>query len=223
MVIASVRGDRGGGHHQHMGRILALRPELGSLRHSKPVLLVDYRYAKAMESHRVFYHGMRAYQYLDIAGGKSVEYLLPFLALDDAGEEFYPDVHALQEKIKKLKSKEMDKRRKPAIREPRPHLTMEEMRSYLTSLREIESVTGIRYIKLQVTPKMVIGFGEPSGKKCAINLVVLVRAHNECMRFKSPEDKNYIFMGHSPAVALLRRLQNRQPFDTESFQEEEEK
>ena len=30
-------------------------------------------------------------------------------------------------------------------------------------------------------------------------------------------------MGHSPAVALLRRLQNRQPFDTESFQEEEEK
>lgn len=30
----------------------------------------------------------------------------------------------------------MDKRRKPAIREPRPHLTMEEMRSYLTSLRE---------------------------------------------------------------------------------------
>ena len=90
-------GDRGGGHHQHMGRILALRPELGSLRHSKPVLLVDYRYAKAMESHRVFYHGMRAYQYLDIACSKSVEYLLPFLALDDAGEEFHPDVHALQE------------------------------------------------------------------------------------------------------------------------------
>ena len=70
----------------------------------------------------------------------------------------------------------MDKRRKPAIREPRPHLTMEEMRSYLTSLREIESVTGIRYIKLHVT-----------------------------------------------AMALLRRLQNRQPFDTESFHEEEKK
>ena len=51
----------------------------------------------------------------------------------------------------------MDKRRKPAIREPRPHLTMEEMRSYLTSLREIESVTGIRYIKLHVTAKMIIG------------------------------------------------------------------
>ena len=54
----------------------------------------------------------------------------------------------------------MDKRRKPAIREPRPHLTMEEMRSYLTSLKEIESVTGIRYIKLHVTAKMIIGIRE---------------------------------------------------------------
>lgn len=117
----------------------------------------------------------------------------------------------------------MDKRRKPAIREPRPHLTMEEMRSYLTSLREIESVTGIRYIKLHVTAKMIIGIREASGKEFTINLDDLFRAYNECLRFTSPEVKKYIFMGHSPAVALLRRLQNRQPFDTESFQEEEEK
>ena len=115
----------------------------------------------------------------------------------------------------------MDKRRKPAIREPRPHLTMEEMRSYLTSLREIESVTGIRYIKLHVTAKMIIGIREASGKEFTINLDDLFRAYNECLRFTSPEVKKYIFMGHSPAVALLRRLQNRQPFDTESFQEEE--
>ena len=117
----------------------------------------------------------------------------------------------------------MDKRRKPAIREPRPHLTMEEMRSYLTSLREIESVTGIRYIKLHVTAKMIIGIREASGKEFTINLDDLFRAYNECLRFTSPEVKKYIFMGHSPAVALLRRLQNRQPFETESFQEEEEK
>ena len=117
----------------------------------------------------------------------------------------------------------MDKRRNPAIREPRPHLTMEEMRSYLTSLREIESVTGIRYIKLHVTAKMIIGIREASGKEFTINLDDLFRAYNECLRFTSPEVKKYIFMGHSPAVALLRRLQNRQPFDTESFQEEEEK
>ena len=117
----------------------------------------------------------------------------------------------------------MDKRRKPAIREPRHYLTMEEMRSYLTSLREIESVTGIRYIKLHVTAKMIIGIREASGKEFTINLDDLFRAYNECLRFTSPEVKKYIFMGHSPAVALLRRLQNRQPFDTESFQEEEEK
>lgn len=117
----------------------------------------------------------------------------------------------------------MDKRRKPAIREPRPHLTMEEMRSYLTSLKEIESVTGIRYIKLHVTAKMIIGIREASGKEFTINLDDLFRAYNECLRFTSPEVKKYIFMGHSPAVALLRRLQNRQPVDTESFHEEEKK
>ena len=77
----------------------------------------------------------------------------------------------------------MDKRRKPAIREPRPHLTMEEMRSYLTSLREIESVTGIRYIKLHVTAKMIIGIREASGKEFTINLDDLFRAYNECLRF----------------------------------------
>ncbi len=97
---------------------------------------------------------------------------------------------------------------------------MEEMRAYLTSLKEIESVTGIRYIKLHVTAKMIIGIREASGKEFTINLDDLFRAYNECLRFTSPEVKKYIFMGHSPAVALLRRLQNRQPFDTESFHEE---
>ncbi len=83
----------------------------------------------------------------------------------------------------------MDKRRKPAIREPRPHLTMEEMRSYLTSLKEIESVTGIRYIKLHVTAKMIIGIREASGKEFTINLDDLFRAYNECLRFTSPGSK----------------------------------
>ena len=83
----------------------------------------------------------------------------------------------------------MDKRRKPAIREPRPHLTMEEMRSYLTSLREIESVTGIRYIKLHVTAKMIIGIREASGKEFTINLDDLFRAYNECLRFYKPRSQ----------------------------------
>lgn len=115
--------------------------------------------------------------------------------------------------------------RKPLVRdpEPRPDLTKEEMREKLIGIKEIESVTGIRYIRLHVTAKMIIGIRESSGKEFTINLDDLFRAYNECLRFTSPEVKKYIFMGHSPAVALLRRLQNRQPFDTESFHEEEKK
>ena len=97
----------------------------------------------------------------------------------------------------------MDRRRKPAIREPRPDLTMDEMRAYLMELKEIESVTGIRYIKLHVTAKMIIGIRETSGKEFTINLDDLYRAYQECLRFTSPEVKKYIFMGHSPAVELL--------------------
>mgnify|MGYP006961304329 FL=1 len=100
----------------------------------------------------------------------------------------------------------MDRRRKPAIREPRPDLSMDEMRAYLMELKEIESVTGIRYIKLHVTAKMIIGIRETSGKEFTINLDDLYRAYQECLRFTSPEVKKYIFMGHSPAVALLRPL-----------------
>lgn len=100
----------------------------------------------------------------------------------------------------------MDRRRKPAIKEPRPDLSMDEMRAYLMEVKEIESVTGIRYIKLHVTAKMIIGIRETSGKEFTINLDDLYRAYQECLRFTSPEVKKYIFMGHSPAVALLRPL-----------------
>ena len=108
--------------------------------------------------------------------------------------------------VQNSRLKVMDRRRKPAIREPRPDLTMDEMRAYLMELKEIESVTGIRYIKLHVTAKMIIGIRETSGKEFTINLDDLYRAYQECLRFTSPEVKKYIFMGHSPAVALLRLL-----------------
>jgi putative molybdopterin biosynthesis enzyme moaB len=104
----------------------------------------------------------------------------------------------------------MDRRRKPAIREPRPEISLEEMRAILENITEIESATGIRYVKLHVTPKMIIGIRESSGKEFTINLNDLYRAYQECLRFTSPEVKKYIFMGHSPAVALLRMLQNHE-------------
>lgn len=104
-------------------------------------------------------------------------------------------------------STKIDRRRKPAIREARPDLTMEEMREKLTTLTTLETATGIKYIKLHVTKKMIIGIRESSGKEFTINLDDLYRAYQECLRFTSPEVKKYIFMGHSPAVALLRLLQ----------------
>lgn len=103
----------------------------------------------------------------------------------------------------------IDRRRKPAIREPRPELTLEEMRAALLNIHELESATGIRYIKLRITKKMVIGIRESSGKEFTINIDQLYKAYQECLRFTSPEVKKYIFMGHSPAVALLRLLQKQ--------------
>ena len=41
----------------------------------------------------------------------------------------------------------MDRRRKPAIREPRPEITLEEMRAILENITEIESATGRRILR----------------------------------------------------------------------------
>jgi hypothetical protein len=94
----------------------------------------------------------------------------------------------------------------------RPEITLEEMRAILENITDIESATGIRYVKLHVTAKMIIGIRESSGKEFTINLNDLYRAYQECLRFTSPEVKKYIFMGHSPAVALLRMLQKHETY-----------
>lgn len=111
--------------------------------------------------------------------------------------------------MEQMSEEKIDRRRKPAIYEPRPALTMDEMREFLMGLQEIESVKGIKYVKLHVTARMIIGIREASGKEFTINLEQLYTAYQKCLRFTSPEVKKYIFMGHSPAVVLLRMLQNR--------------
>ena len=108
-----------------------------------------------------------------------------------------------------MKPEKIDHRRKPAIYEPRPELTKEGMRKYLMGLDEITTPKGIKYVKLHVTARMIIGIREASGKEFTINLDDLFHAYQKCLRFTSPEVKKYIFMGHSPAVVLLRLLQNR--------------
>lgn len=111
--------------------------------------------------------------------------------------------------MEQMSEEKIDRRRKPTIYEPRPALTMDEMREFLMGLQEIESVKGIKYVKLHVTARMIIGIREASGKEFTINLEQLYTAYQKCLRFTSPEVKKYIFMGHSPAVVLLRMLQNR--------------
>ena len=91
--------DRGGSHHEDMRWILALAPQFRSLCHTKAVLLVDDGNAQALEHHGVFQYGMGADQNLDIAGGEVGKNLFSFLSFHDARQQFYPDVHALQERV----------------------------------------------------------------------------------------------------------------------------
>lgn len=100
-------------------------------------------------------------------------------------------------------------RRRSTVIEPRPSLPQEKMRELLEDIKEIETATGIRYINLHLTKKMIIGVRESSGKEFTINLDELYKAYQQCRRFTSPEVKRYIFMGHSPAAALLKLLKNK--------------
>ena len=100
-------------------------------------------------------------------------------------------------------------RKRSMVTEDRPPLSPERMRDLLTNIHEIETPTGIKYIKLRITKRMVIGVRESSGKEFTINLDELHNAYEKCLRFTSPEVKRYIFMGHSPAVVLLRLLKNK--------------
>lgn len=100
-------------------------------------------------------------------------------------------------------------RKRSMVTEDRPPLTPEQMRELLEGITEIETATGIRYIRIHLTAKMLIGIRESSGKEFTINLGELYQAYQKCLRFTSPEVKRIIFMGHSPAVTLLRMLKEK--------------
>lgn len=86
-------------------------------------------------------------------------------------------------------------------------MSKEEMRRRLAGLKEIESVRGARYVRLRLTKRMVIGIRESSGKEFTINTDQLYDAYLHCEKLTSPEMKKYIFMGHSPALAILRHFE----------------
>lgn len=118
--------------------------------------------------------------------------------------------------------------RRPKVKEweNRPPLTKEKMRTLLHGLKEIESSTGIKYVELRITHKMIIGVRQSSGKEFTINTDQLYDAYTRCLQFTSPEVKKIIFMGHSPAVAILRWLkteQNKQAETGESLEADSKK
>lgn len=100
-------------------------------------------------------------------------------------------------------------RKRSTKTETRPTLSAEKMRELLEGIHEIETPTGIKYVNLRLTKRMVIGVRESSGKMFTINLDELYDAYLHCLRFTSPEVKRHIFMGHSPAVVLLRLLKEK--------------
>lgn len=100
-------------------------------------------------------------------------------------------------------------RKRSTLTEARPPLSAERMRELLAEIHEIETPTGIKYVNLRLTKRMVIGVRESSGKEFTINLDELYDAYLHCLRFTSPEVKRRIFMGHSPAVVLLKLLKEK--------------
>lgn len=98
-------------------------------------------------------------------------------------------------------------RKRSTTTEERPPLhSQEKMRQILEGIKEIETSTGIKYVNLRLTKKMIIGTRKSTGKEFTINLEELYDAYQNCLRFTSPEVKRRIFMGHSPAVVLLKMI-----------------
>ena len=87
----------GGRHHQHVGWVLALAPELGTLGNAEAVLLIDHHHTETGKLHRVFNDGMGTDEYLHLACQQTVENLLAFLSLHHTSQQFHADGHVAQE------------------------------------------------------------------------------------------------------------------------------
>lgn len=68
-------------------------------------------------------------------------------------------------------------RKRSTLTEARPPLSAERMRELLAEIHEIETPTGIKYVNLRLTKRMVIGVRESSGKEFTINLDELYDAY----------------------------------------------
>ena len=81
--------DGRGCHHQHVGRIHALTPELGTLSHTETVLFVDDNKAQTCKLHRILDDGMGAHKDLYGAVEQSFQHFLASLTFHDTSQEGY--------------------------------------------------------------------------------------------------------------------------------------
>ena len=89
--------DRGGGHHQYMGRVLTLAPEFGALGDTETVLFIDHHHAESGKLHRVLDDGMGAYEDMDRTVQESVKHFLTPFAFHDTREQGHAYGHVFQE------------------------------------------------------------------------------------------------------------------------------
>lgn len=87
-------------------------------------------------------------------------------------------------------------------------LTKEQFIYKLSMMRAMESDNGTRYTNLHVSKKLktFLGTRVSSGTCFSINIDKLYDAYLHCPKLTSPELKKYFYMGHSPALVVLKRL-----------------
>lgn len=92
-------------------------------------------------------------------------------------------------------------RKRSMVTEDRPPLTPEQMRELLEGITEIETATGIRYIRIHLTAKMLIGIRESparSSPSISANCIWLIRNASALQVRKSSESSLWVTLQPSP-------------------------
>lgn len=92
-------------------------------------------------------------------------------------------------------------RRRSMVTEDRPPLTPEQMRELLEGISEIETATGIRYIRIHLTAKMLIGIRESSARSSpsiSVNCIRPIRNASALQVRKSSESSLWVTLQPSP-------------------------
>lgn len=92
-------------------------------------------------------------------------------------------------------------RKRSMVTEDRPPLTPEQMRELLEGITEIETATGIRYIRIHLTAKMLIGIRKAparSSPSISANCIRPIRNASALQVRKSSESSLWVTLQPSP-------------------------